>query len=74
MGKYRVFIDRSFCIDCGIATGKCPTHSRMLARIFVNCESPENAVAIIPESLYDRVKQAAAACPVKAIIIEKIEE
>ena len=31
------------------------------------------SVGVFSEDIYDRVKQLAKACPVKAIIIEKIE-
>ena len=34
MVKYRVTINKDQCTDCGIAAGRCPTHSRVLARIF----------------------------------------
>lgn len=74
MVKYRLKINRDLCIDCGIATGHCPHHARVLARI-LSKNGDENELGIIfSEKLYDQVKQAAEGCPVKAIIIEKIEE
>ncbi|MFQ6075591.1 MAG: ferredoxin [Candidatus Bathyarchaeia archaeon] len=77
MAKYRVTINRDLCIDCGIATGRCPTHARELARVLAkNLDKTSEDVSgvIFPEELYNRVKQAVECCPVKAIIIEKIEE
>ena len=77
MIKYRLSINRELCIDCGLATGRCPPHARVLALIFAkNLEQTcENEVGIIfPETLFPRVKKAAEGCPENAIIIEKIEE
>jgi len=77
MAKYRVFIDKDRCIDCGIETGHCPTHARELARLLANNRVTRglNAVtAIIPEALYSRVKQAAAKCPMHAITVEKLDD
>ncbi|RLI45104.1 ferredoxin [Candidatus Bathyarchaeota archaeon] len=74
MVKYRLTINRDLCIDCGIATGHCPHHARVLARI-LSKNGYENELGIVfSEKLYDQVKQAAEGCPVKAILIEKIEE
>ena len=75
MTKYRVYIDRDLCVDCGINTGRCPTHARLLSRLLSDdrVEKSQNTnVAIIPEDLYQSVKDTAEACPVKAIIVEKI--
>ena len=75
MTKYRVFIDRNLCIDCGIDAGRCPTHARLLSRLLSNerVEKSENMnEVIIPEDLYQSVKDAAEACPVKAIFVKKI--
>lgn len=74
MVVYRVYINKDLCIGCGIATSRCPTHARVLARILANdrVKRSRNAVeATIPEELYDRVKRAANGCPVNAIIVEK---
>lgn len=76
MVKYRVRIDRNICINCGIETGRCPTHARVLAKILANerVKTTENKIeATFPEDLYNSVKEAAECCPVKAIIIEKIK-
>jgi len=46
----------------------------VLARI-LSKNGYENELGIVfSEKLYDQVKQAAEGCPVKAILIEKIEE
>jgi len=77
MAKYRVFIDKDRCIDCGIETGHCPTHARELARLLANnrvTRGPNAVTAIIPEALYSRVKQAAAKCPMHAITVEKLDD
>ena len=75
MGGYRVYINRDLCISCGIASSRCPTHARELARILSNDRvkrSLDTVEVFIPEELYDRVKRAADGCPVNAIIIEKM--
>jgi ferredoxin len=75
MGVYRVYIKQDLCISCGLATSRCPTHARELARILSNdrVKRSRNAVeAVFPEDLYDRVKRAADGCPFNAIIIEKM--
>ena len=77
MAKYRVFINRDRCIDCGIETGRCPTHARELARILANNRvtlAADVFTAIIPEELYHSVKHASEKCPMNAIIVEKIDE
>jgi ferredoxin len=72
MTEYRVIINRDRCVDCGISTGKCPTHAKTLSQLLSqNRESV--SVGVFSEDIYERVKQLAEACPVKAIIIEKIE-
>ena len=76
MAKYRLSINRELCIDCGLSTGRCPPHARVLAIVFAKSleKTYENEVGIIfPEALYPQVKKAAEGCPVNAIIIEKIE-
>ena len=72
---YRVTIDRERCIACGIVAGRCPTHSRVLARILdQQSEDATMLTGIFSQELYARVKRAAESCPVKAIIIEMIGE
>jgi ferredoxin len=72
MTKYRVIIKRDRCVDCAISTGQCPTHAKTLSQLL--SQNQEGAsVGVFSEDIYDRVKQLAEGCPVKAIIIEKIE-
>ena len=73
MAKYRVTINRDLCIDCGIATGHCPTHAKELSRLLQK-EQESQSMGVFLEPLYNRIKQLVDACPVKALIIEKIEE
>jgi len=76
MTKYRVFIDRNLCIDCGIDAGRCPTHAHVLAQLLSDKrveKLKKSNVAIIPEDLYQSVKRAAEGCPAEAIIVEQIE-
>ncbi len=77
MVKYRLTINREVCIDCGLTTGRCPPHARVIALVFA--QSPnhtyENDVGIIfPETLLPQVTKAAEGCPVNAMIIEPIED
>jgi ferredoxin len=72
MAKYRVVINRDRCIDCGISTGRCPTHARTLSQLL--SQNREGVfLGVFSEDIYDRVKQLVGACPAKAITIEKIE-
>ena len=76
MVKFRVSIDRNVCVNCGIETGRCPTHARVLAKILADERvkiTEDKIEAIFPEDLYTSVKEAADCCPVKAIIIEQIK-
>jgi ferredoxin len=72
MTKYRLIINRKRCIDCGVSTGQCPTHAKILSQL-LNQNRRGTCIGVFSEDKYDRVKQLAKACPVKAIIIEKIE-
>lgn len=72
MTKYRLIINRTRCIDCGVSTGHCPTHAKTLSQL-LNQNRNDPCIGVFSEDKYDRVKQLAKACPVKAIIIEKIE-
>ncbi len=77
MGKYRLTINRDVCIDCGLTTGRCPPHARVIALVFAKSleRTYEDDVGIIfPEALLPHVTKAAEACPVNAIIIEPIED
>lgn len=72
MTKYRVVINRDPCVDCGIATGRCPTHAKTLAQL-LNQNREGASIGVFSKGKYGRVKQLAEACPVKAIVVEKIE-
>ena len=72
MMKYRVIINRDRCIDCGISTGQCPTHAKTLSQL-LSANRKDMSVGVFSEDIYERVKKLAEACPVKAIIIEKME-
>lgn len=77
MAKYRLIIDRERCTDCGISTGRCPTHARLLARILTKNNEKKSGkrtlMGIFPVEDYNQVEKLAEACPEKALIIEKIE-
>ena len=76
MTKYRVFIDKDLCIDCGIDAGRCPTHAHVLTQLLSDKRverSEDMNTSIIPEDLYPSVKRAAEGCPTKAIIVKKID-
>jgi len=72
MVKYRVIVDRDRCISCGISIGRCPTHARLLSQLLTK-DQEGMSMGFFSEDIYDRVKKLAEACPVKAIIIEKID-
>ena len=75
--KFRIAIDRDSCIDCGIATGRCPVHSRSLARLIDQyCEkiSDDIFVGSFPENLFSHIIELARSCPTKAIKVEKIAD
>lgn len=71
MTRYKVTINRDRCVDCGISTGQCPTHAKTLSQL-LNQNRTGTFGGVFSEDRYDRVKQLAKACPVKAIKIEKI--
>ena len=70
--KYRIIVDRDRCVDCGIATGRCPTHAKMLSCL-LSTNQAGSSMGVFSEDIYDRVKPLVDACPVNAIKIEKIE-
>jgi ferredoxin len=72
MTKYRLIVNRTRCIDCGVSTGQCPTHAKTLSKLLYQ-NRKGTCIGVFSEDKYDRVKQLAEACPVKAIIIKKIE-
>ena len=71
MTKYKLIINKARCIDCGASTGQCPTHAKTLSQL-LNWNG-EGTHGVFSDDTHDRVKQLIRACPVKAIIIEKIE-
>ena len=80
--KYRVSVDRSLCIACGIAPSLCPQvfepgedngKTRIVHR-YSEENSEDTSAGVIPKELYDCVEQAAEACPVQAITVEGIKE
>ena len=77
MVEYRLVIDKDRCIDCGLSSGRCPTHARLLARILKeNNEKTSNErilVGVFSEKDYHQVKKLIEACPEKALIIESKE-
>jgi ferredoxin len=74
MVKYRVTISKELCIDCGISIGRCPTHAKSLSKIVACSGDLEVLSGTFSEDFYPRIKELAESCPVKAIIIEKIDE
>ena len=77
MKKYRLTINREACIDCGLATGRCPPHARVIALVLAKSlnNTYENDVGIIfPETLLPQVTKAVEGCPVNALLIEPIED
>ena len=80
--KYKVSVDRSLCIACGIAPSLCPQvfepgedngKTRIVGK-YSEENSEDTSVGVIPKELYVCVEQAAEACPVQAITIEGIKE
>ena len=80
--KLKITVDRSSCIACGLAPNLC-------SEVFVRGEgngknritdkystqtSSETSIGIVPGELYECVKAAVEACPVKLIDIEEIKE
>jgi ferredoxin len=81
LGKYKVVVDRSTCIGCGVAPTLCPQvfelgsdngKNRVIDK-FSEELSEERSVGIIPEELLECAEEAASSCPVKAIMVEKLE-
>ena len=78
--KYRVIVDRSMCISCGVAPAVCPEvyelgsdnqKNRVVGRY--STEISENlSIGEIPEELFECAKKGADVCPVAAIKVEKV--
>ena len=75
--KYRVVVDKNRCVDCGISTGHCPVHARLLAQVLeTNAQrtcGQRQIMGLFTENNYDYVKRLVESCPEKALIIERIE-
>ena len=74
MVKYRLTVNRELCIDCGIDTGHCPHHARVIAHLLAKSSYEDGGGVVFPEELYEQIKKAAEGCPVNAILIKKIDE
>ena len=80
MIKYRITVDREICISCGVAPSICSqvfllgedNGKNRISETYSENTSDTKSVGIVTNELYDCVKQAADACPVQAIIIEKV--
>lgn len=77
---YRVSVDRELCIACRVAPDLCPqvfvlgedNGKNRLVEKYSEKTSEDISMGVIPEDLYDCVMRASEACPVQAIIVEKI--
>ncbi len=82
MVKYKVVVDRSTCLGCGVAPTVCGKvfalgtdngKNRVVQKYEI--ETNENvSIGEVPEDLYECVKSAAESCPVNAIKIEEVKE
>ena len=81
MAKYKVIVNRSQCIACGVAPSTCPQvfelgddngKNRIVDTYSVKT-TEEESIGEVPEDLYDCVSRAAQLCPVSAITVEKLE-
>jgi ferredoxin len=72
MTKYKLIINKTRCVECGVSTGQCPTHAKTLSQL-LDQNRKGACIGVFSEDKYGRVKQLAKACPVKALIIEKVE-
>ncbi|MCD6324613.1 MAG: ferredoxin [Desulfurococcales archaeon] len=81
MVKYRVTVDRSACIGCGVAPTVCGKvfmlgtdngKNRVVPKYEVD-GNEDVSVGEIPEELLDCVKTAAESCPASAIKVERID-
>lgn len=80
--RYRVKVDRSACIACGAAPTLCPEvftlgqdngKNRVAEKYSIEI-SETTSIGLVPEELYECVKQAADVCPVSAIRVEVVKE
>ncbi len=82
MVRYKVTVNRSICIGCGVAPALCPEvfelgsdtgKNRVVDKYSVEL-SEELSTGIIPKELYQCAKGSADSCPVSAITIEEIPD
>ena len=71
MAKYRLIINKTRCVECGVSTGQCPTHAKTLSKL-LDKNRKGACAGVFSDEEYERIKQLVKACPVKAIVIEKI--
>jgi len=77
MMVYRVSVDRVLCIACGVAPTVCPqvfimgedNGKNRLLEEYSEETSDDISTGIVPDDLYDCVREAADACPVQAITV-----
>ena len=78
---HRVSVDRKLCIACGVAPSICPevfvmgkdNQKNRLLEIYSEETSEEVSKGLVPDHLYDYIMAAAEACPVQAIIVNKVK-
>lgn len=79
--RYGVVVDREKCMACGVAPSLCPGvfelagpgGNRVREPYEVGTDGGE-AVGVVPEELYECVREAAESCPVEAISVEPLGE
>ncbi len=82
MVKYKVVVNRSLCIACGVAPALCPevfelgsdTGRNKVVGKYSTELSEEISVGIIPEELHQCAKRGADSCPVSAISVEEVKD
>ena len=81
MKGYKVTVDRSKCIGCGVAPTVCSSifklgmdngKNRIIEKYSVKT-TEKKSIGEVPEELGECVKTAAESCPVGAISVEEIE-
>jgi ferredoxin len=82
MVKYKVTVNRSLCIACGVAPALCPkvfelgsdNGKNKVVDTYSIKLTDEVSVGVVPEELYQCVKGATDSCPVNAIVVEELRE
>ena len=67
----KVSIDKGACIMCGSCVAICPEVFEMKDDGSVDVKDSYKGVDIVDKNLQAKVKEAAAACPATAIIVEE---